>query len=52
MNKSRKNKKNKKGHTVFFFLATAILTAAAIVVTIQEGNRIKAENELLSYEVW
>jgi hypothetical protein len=52
MNKAKENKKNKKGCRLFFFLATAVITTAAVVATIKEGKRIKAENELLSYEVW
>ncbi|MEO9021925.1 MAG: hypothetical protein ABI237_04370 [Ginsengibacter sp.] len=52
MSNPKKNKKKKKGCTAFLFVATAIITAAAVAVTIQEGKRIKAENELLSYEVW
>jgi hypothetical protein len=52
MNKAKENKKNKKGCTLFFFLATTVITTAAVVVTIKEGKRIKAENELLAYEVW
>jgi hypothetical protein len=51
MKKSIGNKK-KKGCAAFYFLAAAVLTAAAVVITIKEGNRIKVENELLSYEVW
>ena len=52
MNKSTCNKKKKKGVSVIYFLAVAIVTTAAVVLTIKEGNRIKVENELLSYEVW
>jgi hypothetical protein len=52
MNKNRKYKKNKKSCTALFFIATAIITTAGVVITIREGRRIKAENELLSYEVW
>ncbi len=52
MNKAKENKKNKKGCTLFFFLATTVITTAAVVVTIKEGKRIKAENDLLAYEVW
>jgi hypothetical protein len=52
MNKSTCHKKKKKGYPVFYFLAVAALTTIAVVVTIKEGNRIKVENELLSYEVW
>lgn len=51
MKKSTGNK-NKKGCAAFYFLAVAALMAAAVVITIKEGNRIKVENELLSYEVW
>lgn len=29
-----------------------IVTAAAVYMIIKEGQRIKEENELLSYEVW
>ncbi len=52
MNKSTNVKKKKKGCSTFYFLAAALVTTAAVVLTIKEGNRIKAENELLSYEVW
>jgi len=52
MNKAKEYKKNKKGCTLFFFLATTVITTAAVVVTIKEGKRIKAENDLLAYEVW
>ncbi len=52
MNKSTCNKKKNKGRNVFYFFAVAAVAAAAVVVTIKEGNRIKKENELLSYEVW
>ncbi len=51
MNKSTCNKK-KKGYSAFYFLAVALVTTAAVVLTIKEGHRIKVENELLSYEVW
>lgn len=52
MDKSGITKKKKKGCTAFYFLAATLVTAAAVVITIKEGNRIKVENELLSYEVW
>lgn len=52
MNKSITPKKKKKGRSAFYFLAVAIVTTAAVVITIKEGQRIRAENELLSYEVW
>jgi len=52
MNKPTSNKKKKKGCTAFYFLAVAAVTAAVIFITIKEGDRIKVENELLSYEVW
>ncbi len=50
--KKNKNKKNSKGCTAFYFLATATVVAAAVYVTIKEGRRIKEENKLLAYEVW
>ena len=52
MDKSTNVKKKKKGCSTFYFLAAALVTTTAVVLTIKEGNRIKAENELLSYEVW
>ncbi len=52
MNQSTCHKKKKKGISVFYFFAVALVTTAAVVLTIKEGNRIKVENELLSYEVW
>jgi hypothetical protein len=52
MKKSTCHKKNRKLAGVMYFLAVAAITTFAVVVTITEGNRIKAENELLSYEVW
>lgn len=45
-------KKRKKAKGVFYFLAITAITAAACVFVIKEGQRIKIENELLSYEVW
>ena len=35
-----------------YFVAIAAVSATIILATILEGNRIKKENELLSYEVW
>ena len=52
MNRSTCNKKKTKGYPIFYFLAVAAITTVAVVATIKEGHRIKAENELLSYEVW
>ena len=49
---NKENKKKKQSCAALFFLATVIVTAAAVVITIQEGKRIKVENELLAYEVW
>ncbi|MDE3184436.1 MAG: hypothetical protein KGM16_13545 [Bacteroidota bacterium] len=50
--KKNKNKKNSKGCTPFYFLATTVVVAAAVYATIKEGRRIKEENKLLAYEVW
>lgn len=33
-------------------MTVAAVTALAFVFIIKEGQRIKMENELLSYEVW
>ena len=53
MNKAEmKNKKKSTGVTVVFFLATTVVVAAGVYVTIKEGRRIKEENKLLAYEVW
>lgn len=43
---------NKKTRTAFYFIAITVLTAVAFTFVIKEGQRIKMENELLSYEVW
>lgn len=43
---------NNKTRTVFYFIAITALTAIAFTFVIKEGQRIKMENELLSYEVW
>jgi hypothetical protein len=51
-NIKKKNTKKDQSCTGFFFLATVMVTAAIVVITIQEGKRIKVENELLAYEVW
>ena len=45
-------KKSKKGRSAFYFLAITVITAAACIFIIKEGQRIKIENELLAYEVW
>ena len=52
MNKSTCIKKKRKGVSAIYFLAVAVVATAAVFLTIKEGNRIKMENELLSYEVW
>ncbi len=46
------SKKRKKGRGALYFLAITAITAAACIFIIKEGQRIKIENELLSYEVW
>ena len=45
-------KKKKKTKSAFYFFVITAVTAAACVFIIREGQRIKNENELLSYEVW
>jgi len=52
MNKSTCKPGRKKAAGVLYFLAIAAITTVAVMITITEGNRIKVENELLSYEVW
>ena len=52
MSNTQKNKNKKRYSFAFYFIAAAIITTAAVVATIKEGKRIKAENELLAYEVW
>ncbi len=44
----------KKNHLTrgIYFVAIAAVSATIILATILEGNRIKKENKLLSYEVW
>ncbi len=45
-------KEKKKICSALTFLTTTLVVAAVVYITIQEGKRIKVENELLSYEVW
>jgi hypothetical protein len=52
MGKSDQFKKKKKAKGTIYFFAAAAFTAAALIFIIKEGQRIKIENELLSYEVW
>lgn len=52
MNQSTPAKKKKKGRSALYFLAVTLVTAAVVAITIKEGQRIREENELLSYEVW
>lgn len=52
MSNPEKNKKRKKYSVALIFIASAIVTTAAVIATIKEGKRIKAENELLAYDVW
>lgn len=49
MTKSNNKRKNK---SVFYFMTVAAVAVLAFVFIIKEGQRIKMENELLSYEVW
>ena len=52
MDQCSRVKKQKKVKSAFYFFAITAVTAAACVIIIKEGRRIKNENELLSYEVW
>ena len=49
---SSKTRKKKKGSIALYFVAAATITAVAFAYLVKEGQRIKIENELLSYEVW
>lgn len=51
MNKE-KNKKNKKGCIALYLVAGTMLATAAVIMVAKERKRMKAEKELLSYEVW
>lgn len=42
----------KKTRNTFLFLFAAAAAGAVVYFAIKEGQRIKAENELLDYEVW
>ncbi|MEO5501534.1 MAG: hypothetical protein ABIR31_08840 [Ginsengibacter sp.] len=46
------SKKRKHFKWGFYFVTIAAISATIIFATVLEGNRIKKENELLSYEVW
>ena len=52
MKKEYSTKKHNNFKWGIYFVAIAAVSATIMVVTILEGNRIKKENELLSYEVW
>lgn len=52
MEDKKEKKKCSNVAGILYFLAVAAVTTFAVVVTVTEGNRIKIENELLSYEVW
>lgn len=47
-----KTNTKRKAKSAFYFMTVAAVTALAFVFIIKEGQRIKMENELLSYEVW
>ncbi len=52
MSNSVNEKKRKRPKGAIYFFAASAITAAAFIYLIKEGQRIKIENELLSYEVW
>jgi len=45
-------KRRMKSSRVLYFFAAAAITTVAFIYLVKEGQRIKVENELLSYEVW
>ena len=54
MEASNHKKKTKKKPLLnaFLFLTITTVTAAVVLVTVLEGNRVKRENKLLEYDVW
>ena len=52
MKKDKGAGKKKHFNWSICFVAIAAVSASIILATVLEGNRIKKENELLSYEVW
>lgn len=52
MKKGNASKKIKYLKCGIYLVAIAAVSATIILATILEGDRIKKENELLSYEVW
>gem|GEM_PF-1488707 len=51
MSKKDKNKK-KKTHASFYFLAAAVVTAVMVRAVLEEGKKVKAENDSLAFDVY
>lgn len=52
MSKNDKNKKKKKSHSAIYFLAAAAVTAFMVKAILEEGRKVKAENESLAFDVY
>lgn len=52
MSKNDKDKKKKKSYAPFYFLAAAVVTAVMVKAIIDEGKRIKEENDPLAFDVY
>lgn len=52
MSKNDKNKKKKKSSAVIYFLASAVITAIMVKAILEEGKKVKAENESLAFDVY
>lgn len=49
---SKNNKKKKKNSTAIYFLAAAVVTAIMVKAILEEGKKVKAENESLAFDVY
>jgi hypothetical protein len=52
MSKNDKNKKKKKSSAAIYFLAAAVVTAIMVKSILEEGKKVKAENESLAFDVY
>jgi hypothetical protein len=52
MSKIDKNKKKKKSSAAIYFLAAAVVTAIMVKAILEEGKKVKAENESLAFDVY
>lgn len=52
MCKNDKNKKKKKISPAIYFLAAAVVTAVMVKAILEEGKKVKAENDSLAFDVY